>query len=199
MTTFRQLVTDVIKVTNRPDLLAETELAIKGALLAYHHLDFFWRDRAQVILNVTSSNKTRIEIPLERCTDMRSPQEVAPYYADSECCGTPLARLHRIGEHQCNYWMLTPSSLIINSATPTHQFRFSYWRNPDLQEATFNSWVADIYPDAVIDAACAKLFEMVRDNTTADRYRARVGNTGAIGTHCHRILSDQLEQDIRGY
>lgn len=204
MANFRQLVDQVVVVTNRPDLLAEIELSIKQSILFYHHLDFFWRDKMVGIINVTTGQNARHEIPLTRFPRMRAPTEIAPYFARRECCGKPLKRMTRLGECECEWWMLTPNSLIIRSATPTHQFQFTYWQNPVLApEAEFHSWVADLYEDAVVDAACAKMFEMARDPSTADRYRARVGKkadgAGPATGHCFRILSEQLEQDIRSY
>jgi hypothetical protein len=35
------ILTDVYELTGRPDLVAETTLAVKNATLKAHHLDFF--------------------------------------------------------------------------------------------------------------------------------------------------------------
>jgi hypothetical protein len=42
--TLAELQADVITITNRPDLVAETLLAVKKATLKMHQLDFFYKD-----------------------------------------------------------------------------------------------------------------------------------------------------------
>lgn len=44
MASLNSLVSDVYTLTNRPDLVAETALAVKKATLKMHHVDFFARD-----------------------------------------------------------------------------------------------------------------------------------------------------------
>lgn len=204
MTNFSTLVTNVITVTNRPDLLAETELAVRQAVLSYHHLDFFWRDKVTGIISVSTGANARHTIPLNRFAEFRAAAGVSPYYSSNDTCGKPLSKGTRLGEFHEDYWMLAGDSLVIRSSAATHQFQLIYWKNPTLAPAAaFSSWVADIYPGAVEDAACAKVFEMIRDSATADRYRARVGKkadgAGPAQGHCAVILSDQLEPEIRGY
>lgn len=204
MPTFRQLVNNVITVTNRPDLLAETELAVRQVILYYHHLDSFWRDKLTGVISVSTGRAARHEVPISRFEGFRNAHSVAPYFAGNDTCAAPLKRMERMGQHESEYWFLAGKTLVIKSATPTHQFQFTYWKNPTVApEAAFDSWVADLYPDAVEDAACAKLFEMIRDSNEADRYRARVGKkadgAGPATGHCARILMEQLEQEIRSY
>lgn len=204
MTSFSQLVANVIAITNRPDLLTETELAIRQVVLYYHHLDFFWRDKLTGIITVSTGANARHSIPLEKFQGFRSAASVAPYFAGNDTCAKPLRRMERMGQHECEYWFLAGNVLILRSSSPTHQFQFTYWKNPTLApEAVFDSWVADLYSDAVEDAACAKLFEMIRDSNEADRYRARVGKkadgAGPATGHCARILMEQLEQVVRSY
>jgi len=44
MASLSSLISDVYILTNRPDLVAETELAVKKATLKLHHVDFFKKD-----------------------------------------------------------------------------------------------------------------------------------------------------------
>ena len=44
MASFAQLMADVMTLTNRPDLSAETELAIRQATLKAHHSDYYPKD-----------------------------------------------------------------------------------------------------------------------------------------------------------
>ena len=44
MATFLELVSDVYTVTGRPDLIAETKLAVKSATLKAHQSDFYFKD-----------------------------------------------------------------------------------------------------------------------------------------------------------
>lgn len=196
---FEALVQEVFQLTNRPDLRAETESAIKQAILNYHHLDFFWRDKTMGVINVTSGVKARHEINLAQFTGLRAIASVSPYYSDDQC-GLKLIQNRSLGATASEYWQLLGDKLVISSRTPTNKFALEYWQNPVLSPtANINSWVVDLYRDAVLDAALAKIFETIRDPAAADRYRARVGNKLAPGTHCAVILGEQLEQQIRSY
>jgi hypothetical protein len=204
MSTFRQIVNKVITITNRPDLLAEIELAVRQAVLSYHHLDTFWRDQLTGIISVSTGASAKHNIDISRFEGLRAIASVRPYYSHNDSCGKPLEKLSRLGARQTDYWFLQGNQLVIKSSTPSHQFQFSYWKNPTIApEAAFSSWVADLYPDAVEDSACAKVFEMMRDSNEADRYRNRVGKradgAGPATGHCHRILTEQLEIEQRSY
>ena len=44
MTTLTDLCADVYTITNRPDLINETKLAVKAATLKMHQSDYYYRD-----------------------------------------------------------------------------------------------------------------------------------------------------------
>ena len=44
MATFSDLTSDVMTITNRPDLIAETKLAVKAATLKIHQSDYYYKD-----------------------------------------------------------------------------------------------------------------------------------------------------------
>jgi len=44
MATFAELLADVYTLTNRPDLVAETKLAVKMATLKMHQSDYYYKD-----------------------------------------------------------------------------------------------------------------------------------------------------------
>lgn len=197
---FRNLVRDVITVTNRPNFLAETELAIRQACLSYHHLDFFWRDKVTGIINATSTALGRVKAELTDFERMRAVAEIAPYFPDDESCGKPLKQLTKLGEKQTDYWLTTHRELIIHSSSPTKMFQLTYYENPKLlPENEFSSWIAELYPTAVVDSACARVFDMAGNSTQADRYRAKVGNRNQPGSHSATIIAEQLEREIRSY
>lgn len=75
MTTYNDLVADVVEITNRPDLVGEMRVAIRKAIFKFHLSDTFKRDLRQVNLNMSlyPSVNNRWEIDL-------SNQELFPRY-----------------------------------------------------------------------------------------------------------------------
>src|SRR3954471_21770445 len=56
MSTFAELVADVYTITNRSDLVTETELAVKSATLQLHRSDFFYKDLLETAIQYTTSD-----------------------------------------------------------------------------------------------------------------------------------------------
>lgn len=197
---FEALVQEIFQLSNRPDLRAETESAIRQAVLGYHHLDFFWRDKTVGVINVTSGARVRHEIPLSTFGNLRGIAAISPYDGAHDSVGKPLAKQVTLGQHRCEYWQLMGDKLVIVTNQRTHQFAVDHWVNPVLAPADkFHSWVVDLYREAVIDATLAKIFTITGHVQLADRHAARVGNKLAPGTHVATILGEQLEQTIRSY
>ena len=53
---FTELMTEVYAVTKRPDLSAETALAVKSATLKLHQSDFYFKDLFETGISFTESS-----------------------------------------------------------------------------------------------------------------------------------------------
>ena len=53
--TLTELQDEVYTITKRPDLIAETLLAVRQSTLALHQSDFFWRDLAETGISFTTA------------------------------------------------------------------------------------------------------------------------------------------------
>jgi hypothetical protein len=62
MATFSELCSEVHTLTNRPDLVNETKLAVKAATLKLHQKDFFYKDISEQGVSFSPSQISRSEV-----------------------------------------------------------------------------------------------------------------------------------------
>ena len=202
MSNFYQLREKIIKQSNRPDLIAEIEIAIDQAVTFYHHLDFFWRDLVDGFINVTSGRKAEYIVPLSTFQRLRNVKGISPYHSLKDCCGAPLKPITDLDQCKCelNWYMLIGSNLKFATNSQATQFQLSYYQNPKLYpREEFSSWVVDLYEAYVIDASLMYLFAAIRDGSMSQLYERRVGERVPLTGYCRIIVTDQLEQSVRSY
>ena len=208
MSQFSQLVTKLVKLSNRPDVIEEIKIQLRQATLAIHHLDFFHRDLVSGLIDSSAGRRQQHEIELTKFPRVRNIKAILPYFASSygqpsNQCGKELTPNASLEFCRCNtnWWRTNGGRLTINSSYNTHQFSMYYYENPKLYpDEEYSSWVAELYEEALLDWTLMLLFDVLRDTSAADRYRGRVGNRDRSPTgHIAIILGEQLEQDIRSY
>lgn len=202
MANFYELRNKLVKLSNRPDLIAELEIAIDQAVTFYHHLDFFWRDLVEGMINVTSGRKAEYIVPLTTFPRLRAVKGVSPYNTQRDCCGAPLKLLKSFDECKCelNWYMQMGANLKFSTNSGATQFKLAFYQNPKLlPREEFSSWVVDLYESCVIDAALMFFFKAIRDFTASREYERVVGSRVPLTGYCREIVTDQLEQEIRSY
>ena len=66
MATFTELCNDVYTMTKRPDLVAETKLAVKAATLKAHQSDFYPKDIYETGIQFSRSEEHTSELQSQR-------------------------------------------------------------------------------------------------------------------------------------
>lgn len=161
------LVNDVYTLTNRPDLVGETLLAVKRATLKAHHLDYFYKDLVEdTIVFGTSEYFQTLDYRLN-LTRWRAQKYFRKY---DETSGTPGKFLTLLTPEEVldNYFLskediyyAAGDNLQIRSSTQEDYFLIGYYSNPDLVEASYTSWIALDNPYCIIFDATASIFKTI--------------------------------------
>ena len=162
---FTELQTEVMAWTKRPDLEVQTRSAIRTATLFAHRSDNYWRDLVDGTLVPISAAEGVISIAdyLPRFRELAS---LRPIAAD----GTQWRELEQrdIDDLMDDYrsarrhWFVGVSTGIrYNTEVLTPNLRVAYYIDPDVNPTTFNSWIADKYPDVIIKWATALMFRTI--------------------------------------
>ena len=165
MATFSELLDDVYTITNRPDLVAETKLAVKQATLKCHHSDYYPKDLVETGIQFTTpallqSLEYRTLIPQWRSF------KYLRKYIDGAPAGffgilTPEETLDRYAINRENVCYLAGEMLEIRSNTADSYLLLSAYIHPNISESAFSSWIALEHPYAIVYEAAAQVFKTI--------------------------------------
>lgn len=193
--TLTELQDEVYTITKRPDLVAETLLAVRQSTLALHQSDFFWKDLQETGISFTTSAYAQ---ELEYRSIL--PQfRAIKYIRKADSAGTvgaffdvisPEAVLDLYGTDRTNVCYAAGASIEMKSNSQFQYCILGYYANPIVTVSGYNSWIAIDHPYAIILEASEKVFKMVgkteefaafkflRDE---ERQRLSMSNIQAVG------------------
>lgn len=192
MATHAELVSDIAIATTRPDLATsgEIDIAIRRATLKLHSMAFWPKDLAEVVLTFNDATQRNQSIAtgvdLQRFRAVKYIREnfpivtpPTPAYLASRITNEPQfftkqepdAILDNYGTAMNNIWYLGGSNINLRCRLPLPAVTIGYYQYPIIQTAaTFNSWIADIYPFAIIDEAARMIFKTTGYSELAREY-----------------------------
>lgn len=155
MATFAELLADVYTLTNSPNLVAETKLAVKMATLKMHQRDYFYKDLKEsgiqfMVSDYTQSIDYRTLFPRYRALK---------YLRKSDSAGTPDVFfdiltpeliLDSYGVQKEDICYVAGAEIQIKSSTTFQYGLIGVYQNPDIGEATYTSWIASDHPYAIV-------------------------------------------------
>lgn len=157
---------EVYTITNRPDLTAETLLAVRQATLALHQTDYWWKDLKE----------TGISFLVPAYTQELSFRPIIPrfralkYLRKSDSSGTvgafftviqPEAVLDNYNMDRTDVCYAAGDSIEIKSSTQFQYAVMGYYENPDISTTGYSSWIATDHPYAIVFEAAEKVFKMI--------------------------------------
>lgn len=165
MATFAELVADVKILTNRPDLDAETKLAVKAATLKAHHSDFYPKDIYEFTIlwspvAYTQSMDYRTLVPRWRAFKYLRKHD-GTSATDFFTLLTPEEVLDGYGIDKEDVCYIAGEQIEIRSSTEDTYMLCGCYRHPDITEAGYSSWIALDHPYAIVYEATAKIFKMI--------------------------------------
>ena len=200
MTTLAALADDVYVLTNRPDLVNETRVALRKAIMKVHGADTFKRDlviqRLQMSLfPALDPNQHRWTIPLSEFPRFRRPKALH-YPLDRNFPILPPAPLIDWGgittrtreftevasdnlfdsyrSEVLNYFFIAGSTLNIKATFGVDYLDLHYYQYPLVPSNTSDqvlSWICDQFPDCVIEEAAGTVFKMIGKDEEHARYQ----------------------------
>lgn len=180
---------NVYTITGRPDRVDETNLAIQEATLALHGVENWWRDQVdqQVVFQASANYQT---IPLANLPRFRTFKYIRKYdpiaadplnsnlYTGSagsffEPC-PPDKILDKYAITKDNIYYLSGGGSNANAvaqlrSTVAFQYLMIGWMGFPVVEplAQYQSWIAELYPYAIITQAALKMKKYVTDADAA--------------------------------
>lgn len=188
MSTYSDLVADVITITNRPDLIDLTKLAVRHATLKAHKLDFFPKDIYETGIQwqtpaYIQSLEYRNLVPrwralkyLRKYDFTTSPGKAGEIFKVI----TPELILDDYEFQKDNVCYLAGESLEIRSNTKDANMLLGCYRHPDTTEANYDSWIALDQPSAIVYEAARSVFKQIGFDEQAKEMQSEVADQFTI-------------------
>lgn len=167
MTTLTDLAADVYTLTNRPDLVNETNVALRAATLKMHQSDFYYKDLVEkpIVFSSAAYNQSfqyKSLFPQWRAVKyLRKVDPVTFLPGTLLQLLTPDEILDGYGYQKQDVFYVAGQDLQINSSTQQANFIIGFYQHPTVVAATYSSWIADEFPFAIIFEACATIFKAI--------------------------------------
>ena len=174
------LQTEVYNLTNRPDLVSQTLTAIRKATMKCHLADEFRQDLQIAIITVPVQTDFHYLLDLTNTTSYPNLRRVAyikeynSVIVGNEIQFTKLyanALLDEYKLERTNYWYQAGMAVTIGSYKQLVQVSVAYHKYPSTDVATYSSWIADQYPDAIIQEAASTVFKTIGKSDEAKLYQ----------------------------
>lgn len=194
MSLYTDIVADIVKWTNRPDLTTEMDVAIRQALRAAHKAGTFYRDLVSLdIPGLDTSQPTQtidlsISAPLYRQVAVVKPTGYEVEYKETHI----LNLFDQDKYYQTNVFYIVGNTLTIRPESPTSSITLIYYRNPTLSPiASIDSWIATQHQDLIVCWAAASVLAMMNEQ----EIKTRVEAIAAISLK--QLISDSLYATAR--
>lgn len=178
------IINEVYLITKRPDLISETQAAVARATMKLHALDVFNQDLTSVVLNSGTTPALPVQtdyhysIDLSSFTRLRNIAYVRDYASPltgSETEYEALSPMNIFDEYQLeryNYFYRAGTALKLRSSKQLSSIQIGYFQFPIVDGATYASWIASVYPQAIQDEAAATIFRSIGKDEEFQRYTA---------------------------
>lgn len=152
---YTSLLSDVYDITKRPDLVAETAIGVKAAVLQLHNADFYAKDLYETGISFSTSDyiqslEYKLLIPR-----WRSIKYLRKYDAVGQVAGkmlTPITTEKVLDSYKIertDIYYLAGNVYQIKLSTQERYFLLGAYLFPSIDPSNFISWIADEFPYAV--------------------------------------------------
>lgn len=199
MATIDSLADDVYTITNRPDMVVETAVAIRKAIRKVHGADTFKRDLKVQRLNMSTytpvaPNQYRWALELSNFERFRRPKNiqyppdlVPPIHTPAPLIDWPAGYqrsrtfeeisvdnlFDSYGWEKPNFYYIAGNTLMVKSGWYVDFLDLAYYQwplIPSSTSATLTSWIADQFPDAIVEEASSLVFKMIGKDDEYNRF-----------------------------
>lgn len=174
---FNELVTEVISITRRPDLEPQIQAAVKAATIKAHHSDFYYRDLHEMSVEFAVEYQIQNFLPTDIFTNFRKAKYIRLWFGDVDGYAgkflTPIHIENSIDDYsldRVDVFYMAGQLLQIRTAAPIKRVLFGAYLHPVVTpESSYNSWIANEYPYAIVYEACRAIFKRIgKDSESAE-------------------------------
>ncbi len=165
--TFNELVAEVYLLTNRPDLVAQTESAVKAATLKAHQSDFYSKDIYETGVEFTSAAYIQSLDVINLLSNFRSLKYIRRVTSATDTNGvditvlTPDAVLDSYGCNKTDIAYVAGRVVEIRSSVSFTNMLLGCYVHPIIRTGAYSSWVAEQHPYAIIREAARVIFKTI--------------------------------------
>lgn len=177
-TSFTTMLASVYALTNRPDLVNETSLALQNATLKAHRSDYYAKDIQETaiqcdVLQTQQSVAYKALFPQWRAV------KYVRIYDNSTPPGAPGLLLDPISPENVldeynndtvNVFYIAGLNMQINLAAAAQYFLIGYYAYPLVDTVFYNSWIADEHQSAIVYEAASIVFKAIGYDGQSDKY-----------------------------
>lgn len=179
--TLTSLVNDVYTLTNRPDLVGETLLAVRNATLKAHNTDYYYKDLLETGIQfdyaVTQQTADlRLLVPRYRALKYVRMYETSGRAGKVLEIITPDNILDSYSIHKEDICYVAGRELKIRSRAAHQYFLMGCYVHPDVTPDNYQSWIADEQPSAIVYQAAAVVFKTIGYDEQNATYRDMVAD-----------------------
>jgi len=198
MADFASLVADVISLTNHPELVGETALAVKSATLKMHSTDFYFKDLFETAIQYSEQDYIQVIEYRTLFPKYRSLKYLRKFDAPTNTPGvffdlvTPEEILDSYKAQRSNVCYVAGSVIQVRSNTPDLYALIGVYLSPTVDSPeTYNSWIALEQPYAIVFEAAAMVYGLLENDKAKSAFLQeaadqisllRMNNITAIGS-----------------
>lgn len=176
--TYQELIDGVITNTNRPELMKETEQAIRRSTLKMHALEYFHADISEGALTIQPTLTPRIETS-QLGPNFRKLHSIHPfnngYPSAKSLSKLQLDSVFDKAVGKQGYYTLG-GTINIKANAAISKLLIRFYTTPLVAADNYNSWIASSFPYAIIDDATAAVLASVGNIEKANRFAVFVGS-----------------------
>jgi hypothetical protein len=168
--TLTSLVNDVYSLTNRPDLVGETLLAVRNATLKAHNTDYYYKDLFESGISFDFPSSQQSLEYKKLIPRWRALKYIRKCSIDSNGNSTPTGFLEIISPDNVldsysinkeNVVYVAGVELQIRSREAFQYCLLGCYIHPDVTVDGYTSWIAEEQPAAIVYAAAATIFKTI--------------------------------------
>jgi hypothetical protein len=181
---YDEILSDIITLTARPDLAEESAIAFRSAVATIHGRFNFPRDLTTVLVKLpNASYQTAIDIQVS-LPRLRALSQIRLTDPQDSPVNSPIIDIVEVGDIydpvyntiKNNIAFIGGASLNIRNLIPASGYIIDYYLAPFTRREQFNSWIAQLSPEAIIFMAAATVFQTNGNEEKATSYLRMVEN-----------------------
>jgi len=171
--TFAELLTEVYNITARPDLVDLTKSAVKAATLKAHQTDFYSKDIYETQFTFVTPGYTHSLDYISIIPNYRALKYARKYDLSTLNTGdfftviTPEEVLDKWNRELTDIVYVAGRVMEIKSSTDFDTMLLGCYVLPVVTEVGYSSWIADLYPYAIVHEAARFVFGAIAQREEA--------------------------------